>query len=188
MDLKTAIKERRSIRKYHHKKPDWRKIIKAIDAARFAPSAGNQFVTKFVLVSDTKKISEIAAACQQSFISKAPYVVVVVSDESKLIRSYGDRGVRYTSTQAGAAIENFLLAATELGLASVWVGHFVEDQVKRALQIPDELTIDAVLPVGLETATKTSPRKKIDLENILYFEKWKNKLMSPQTKLGADAS
>ena len=60
MKLRDAIESRASVRKFHHKKPDWRKVIRAIDAARFAPSAGNQFVMRFIMVSDEKKIKEIA--------------------------------------------------------------------------------------------------------------------------------
>ena len=188
MDLKTAIKKRKSVRRYMDAKPDWRKIIRAIDAARFAPSAGGQFALKFILVSDEKKIRELAAAAQQDFVGTAKYVVVAVSDDSKLVRSYGDRGVRYASLQAGAAIQNFLLALTELGLVTTWVGHFYEEQVKSALEISDDLSVEAILPIGKETKVKGSERKaKPDLENIIYFDKWKNKKMIPQKKMSFDA-
>ncbi len=112
MDLIRAIKERRSVNKFSHKTPDWRKIVRAIDAARYAPSAGNNFVMKFILVSDADKIKEIAKATQQDFVYSAKYIVVAVSDDSKLVKIYKDRGVRYSSQQAGAAIEDFLLALT----------------------------------------------------------------------------
>jgi nitroreductase len=170
------------------KKPDWRKIIRAIDAARFAPSAGGQFALKFILVSDEKKITELAEAAQQKYVGTAKYVVVAVSDDSKLVRSYGDRGVRYSSSQAGAAIQNFLLALTEMGLVTSWVGHFYEDQIKSALSIPEDLKVEAIFPIGKETKVKgNEPRAKPDLENVLYFDKWKNKTMTPKSKVGIGA-
>jgi len=188
MDLKTAIKGRKSVRRYMDKKPDWRKIIRAIEAARFAPSAGGQFALKFILVSDEKKIVELAAAAQQDFVGTAKYVVVAVSDDSKLVKSYGDKGVRYSSLQAGAALENFWLALTEQGLVTTWVGHFYEDQVKSALSVPDELSVEAIFPIGKETKVKGSERlAKPDLENIIYFDKWKNKKMTPQERVSFDA-
>ena len=100
------------------KAPDWRKVIRAIDAARFIPAAGNKYNLKFVMVSDPDLISQIGEACQQHFISEASYIVVCVSDEEQLEKIYGDRGRRYTAQQAGAALENFLLALTEEGLAT----------------------------------------------------------------------
>jgi len=170
------------------KKPDWRKIIRAIDAARFAPSAGGQFALKFILVSDEKKISELAKAAQQDYVGTAKYVVVAVSDDSKLVRSYGGKGVRYASQQAGAAIQNFLLVLTEFGLVTSWVGHFYEDQVKSALEISEDLHVEALFPIGKETKVKGSERRaKPDLENVIYFDKWKNKKMTPQEKVSFDA-
>ncbi|MCK5449405.1 nitroreductase family protein [Candidatus Pacearchaeota archaeon] len=181
MQLQDAIKKRKSVRRYFDKKPDWRKIIRAIDMARFAPSAGNNFVLRFILVSDEKKIAKLAEAAQQDFVGTAKYVVVAVSDDSKLVRSYGDKGVRYAPQQAGASIQNFLLALTEQDLVTTWVGHFYDEQVKEVLDIPENLSVEGIFPIGKETKVKTSEKRKIDLENILYFDKWKNRKMTPQT-------
>ncbi len=186
MKLKDAIEGRRSVRRYMGKKPNWRKIIRAIDAARFAPSAGNKFVMRFILVSNEKKIAEIAAATQQDFVGTAKYVVVAVSDDSKLVQSYGDKGVRYAAQQAGAAIENFLLALTEEKLVTTWVGHFYDEQVRRALDIPEGLSIEAVFPIGKETKIKGAVSKKTKLENVIYFDKWGEKKMVPQVKFSRD--
>lgn len=187
MDLIKAIKERRSVKKFSKDKPDWRKIIRAIDATRFAPSAGNNFVMKFILVSEKGAIKEIAKATQQDFVGTAHYVVVAVSDDSKLVRLYKDRGVRYSSQQAGAAIENFLLTLTEFGLETTWVGYFYEDQIREALGIPSTQTVEAVFPIGiLAKNVKVKKMKKLDLENVVYFDKWGNKFMDPKTKVSLD--
>ena len=187
MQLANAIKTRKSVRRFLDKKPDWRKIIRAIDMARFAPAAGNQFASKFILIKDKNKINELAEAAQQGFIRQAHFVVAVVSDDSKLKRSYDKRGEKYTRQQAGAAIENFLLALNDLGLATCWVGAFVDSQVKRTLEIPDEMTVEAIFPIGKETKAILVPHRqktKPDLENILYFDKWKNKYMKPLAMVG----
>jgi nitroreductase len=189
MKLRDAIEGRRSVWKFHHNAPNWRKIVRAIDAARFAPSAGNKFVMRFVLVSDEKKIAEIAAATQQSFVGSAKYIVVAVSDDSKLVQSYGDRGVRYAAQQAGAAIENFLLALTEEKLVTTWVGHFYEEQIRRALDIPEGLSIEAVFPIGRESKAKTAKSgvpKKMKLEHVLYFDKWGEEKMVPHVKVSRE--
>jgi nitroreductase len=169
------------------RKPDWRKIVRAIDATRFAPCAGGQFALKFILVSNEKKIAELAEAAQQDYVGSAKYVVVAVSDDSKLVRSYGDRGVRYASLQAGAALENFWLALTEQGLVTAWVGYFYDEQVKSALGISDDMNVEAIFPIGKETKVKGSERRaKPDLDNVLYFEKWGNKKMVPHIKVSRD--
>jgi len=190
MQLKEAIKTRKSVKKFMDKKPNWRKIIKAIDAARFAPSAGNQFSLKFILVQDKEKIAQLAEAAQQGFIKQAHFVVVAVSNNSILERSYGERGEMYTRQQAGAAIENFLLALNEQKLSTTWVGAFVEEQVKRVLAIPDtnEFTVEALFPIGKETKSMAQGQEKPkpDLENLLYFDMWMNNYMKPKTRVRAE--
>ncbi len=187
MKLDDAIKQRRSVRRFDLKKPDWQKIIRAIDSARFAPCAGNQFVTKFILVSDEKKIKELATASQQNFVGTAKYIVVAISDDSNLIRDYDKRGTRYCAQQAGAAIENFLLALMDQKLVTTWVGHFYEEQVRRTLGIPEGLHIEALFPIGIETKIKTREKRKINLDHILYFDKWKNNKMAPMIKVSKEA-
>jgi nitroreductase len=188
MKLMDAIKERKSVMKFHHKKPDWKKIIRALDAVRFAPSAGNNFVTRFILVKDEKKLKELAAATQQSFVGDASYIVVAVTDDSKLIQDYGEKGERYGAQQTGAAIENFLLALTEQKLATTWIGHFYDEQVRRTLGIPEGLKIEALFPIGLELEKKAKSMNKMELDRVLYYDKWMNKKMVPMLKFSRDAT
>ncbi len=185
MDIDKAIKERHSVRSYKSKAPDWRDIIKAIDSARLAPLAGNIPTLKFILVAEKDKIQQIADACQQDFVGTAKYLVVVCTDANQTARSYDNRGNRYCSQQAGAAIENFLLKLTDLGLAACWVGAFLEQQVKRILQIPEDIIVEGLFPIGYEMPPKAKQKPKPRLDEILYFDKWKNKYMKPIKKVEA---
>lgn len=181
MDLDKAIKSRCSCRKFKSKKPDWREIIKAIESASKAPLAGNIPTVKFILVSDKEKIKELAEAATQDFIATVNYVVVICSDAKQCILSYGDRGERYSQQQAGASIENFLLKITDLGLSTCWTGAFADEQVKKILQLPENIEPTALLPIGY-AVQKTNQRKKPALDSILYFDFWKNKYMKPVKK------
>ncbi len=190
MKFSELIKKRRSIKKFRlDKKPDWRKILRAIDAARFIPAAGNQYNLKFIVVSDKDVISQLAEASQQAYVKDVSYVVVCVSDPSVLTQLYGEIGERFTAQQSGAAIENFLLALTGEGLATTWVGYFYEDMVKSLLKIPEEMVIEAFFPIGIEGAHSSTKRAlKADLDNLVYFHKWGNQLMEPRTRISADSS
>jgi len=177
MELDKAIKSRHSIRKFSSKKPDWRDIIEAIDAARYAPMAGGNYTAKFILVDNPESIKRIKEACQQDFIAQAHYLVVVCSNPSRIINSYGEKGKNYARQQSGAAIQNFLLKITESGAATCWVGHFVEDQIKSALKIPEDINVEAVFPIGFEYEKKRTRKAPTDIDNILYFNEWKQKRM-----------
>jgi nitroreductase len=188
MQLEKAIKTRKSVRKYLSKKPDWRKIIRALDFATYAPAAGNQFVIKIILVKQKEKIQELAKACQQDFVKDAHYVVVFISDVNKLKRSYDKRAEKYSRQQAGAAIENFLLALNEQGLVTCWIGYFVDNQVKRVLKIPDGFEVEALFPVGKETKSFTRQKAKPDLDNLIFFDEFGNRYMKPKTRLKISSS
>jgi nitroreductase len=184
MGLDRLIHARRSVRKFKSTKPDWRTIIECIDSMRYAPMAGNNFSLKFIMVDDQKKIQELAEAAQQDFIGDVNYVVVVCTAPGRTETAYGDRGKNYLKQQAGAAIQNFLLRLTEEKLATCWVGHFVDGQVKEILDIPKEIHVEALLPIGY-SYKKPEQKRVIDLDNVLYFNKYGNKKMNNPPKLSA---
>ncbi|MCX6748902.1 MAG: nitroreductase family protein [Candidatus Pacearchaeota archaeon] len=178
MDFDKVAKLRHSVRHFSTRKVDWRDIMKAIDLARLAPLAGNIPTLKFLIISDEEKISRLAEASQQEFISEARFVVVVCSTHDQLTRSYDERGLKYSKQQAGAAIQNFLLKLTELGLATCWIGAFSDEEVKRILQISDDVEVEALFPIGYELG-KGKQKPKPLLEQCVYFNTWKNKYMEP---------
>jgi len=182
MKLQDAIKQRHSVQAFSPKKPDWRDIIECIDSARYAPMAGNNYSVKFTLVSDSDSIKKIAKAAQQPFIEQAHYVVVTCSNPGRTVNAYGKRGEVYARQQAGAAIQNFLLRLTEEGLATCWIGHFVDSQIKKELNIPKEVNVEALFPIGYEKEKKRTRKAPIDMDRILYFHEYDKKKMKKLNK------
>ena len=172
MDVDKAIHTRRSIRDFSNKKVKWADVLEAIDAANQAPFAGNINNLKFLIVQEKETIEYLTQCCQQSWISDAQFIVVVCAETKKLEDLYDMHGKTYSKQQAGAAIQNFLLKITELGLASCWVGAFSEHQVKRKLEIPENYEVEALLPVG-HASKKTKPAHKERLETKIFWEVWK---------------
>jgi nitroreductase len=184
MDLDKIIQARRSIRKFKSIQPDWREIIECIDAMRYAPMAGNNFSIKTILVDDENKIKEIAEAAQQPFVGQVKYIVVVCTTPTRTEISYGEKGTNYLKQQAGAAIQNFLLKITEKKLATCWIGYFAEEEVKRILDIPEEIHVEALFPIGY-AFQKPEPKRKIELDAFLYFNGYGNKKMNEIKKINA---
>ena len=189
MDLDNLIESRKSVKKFTSKKPDWRYILECADAMRHAPKAGNNCTLKIILVSDPEKIEKLAEASQQPFVSTAHYVLVVCSVPKILLNAYEEKnGEVYNRQQSGAAIQNFLLKIEEVGLATCWVGHFVEDQIKKTLSIPERTQVEAIFPIGFEAkikGQKTTEKRRISLDKIIYFEKYGNKRMKKVGKMSA---
>ena len=183
MEFQEVLDKRTSVKKFSSKKPSIELIMKAIFSANMAPSSGNLNVLRYIIVEESKIIGKIADACQQEFIREAPYVVIVCSDLSQLKRMYDIRAEKYLRHNAGAAVENFLLKITELGLGSCWTGAFSESILKNHLNIPENVNIEVILPVGYEVGkVKTRQRYKQNLINRVFSNSWGNKYR-PFTKV-----
>ncbi|MCD6432115.1 nitroreductase family protein, partial [Candidatus Bathyarchaeota archaeon] len=77
MDVLEAIKGRRSIRAFKSQAVSTEIVEKLIDAARWAPSAGNIQPWEFIIVRNPEIKRNLAkAALNQSFIEEAPVVIV----------------------------------------------------------------------------------------------------------------
>lgn len=187
MEFNDLIKKRASVRNFSFKKPDMEDIIKIIQAANLSPAPGNIPLLSYIIIEDKEIISQISDACQQKFIKDAPYLVVVCSDKKNCEKLYDERTDKYIKHHAGAAIENFLLKTTDMGLASCWVGAFSDFTIKNLLAIPDNIDIEAIFPVGYESNNShTKQKTKPPLEKRIWFEKYKNKFQMTPSKIRRD--
>lgn len=169
MGILETIKGRRSIRDFKDKEIPEDVIDTLIDAIRWAPSAGNLQSRKFYFVFNKDIKRRLAdAALSQSFIAKAPLTVVACVDQGIILR-YGERGVNlYCIQDVSAAIENMLLTAYELGLGSVWVGAFIENEVREILKLPKDLRPVAIIPVGYP-ARIPKPPPRVSKDEVVEF-------------------
>ena len=172
MKLTEAINKRASIRKFKDKKVKFGDVLEAIDAAIKTPLAGNISTLKFVIVTDPDAKQRIAEYADQLWLTDADTLVVVCSEMKSLTNVYGEHANGYAKQQVGAAIQNFLLRITDLGLASCWIGSYLDYEVKNVLKIPADVSVEAILPVGYPDE-KSKPKKKVSLEHTLYWDKWK---------------
>jgi len=173
MDVLEAIKGRRSIRAFKSEDVPPEIVEKLIDAARWAPSAGNIQPWEFIIVRNPEIKRNLAkAALNQSFIEEAPVVIVVCADEVRSSQGYGVRGkTLYCIQDTAAATQNIHLAAYSLGLGTCWVGAFNEEEARKILEIPQGVRPVAIIPVGYP-AEKPPARNRRPLNQIIHYEKF----------------
>ncbi len=175
MDLKKVLEKRASVKNFSDKKVKGEDIVAAVEAANVAPSPGNVQILKYIVVGDAETKEKIAEYCRQDFIKDAPVVVVVCSEDRDVKRFYDSRAGAYVKHHVGAAVENFLLKIVDLGLSACWVGAFSRG-VRSLLKVPDNVTIEVILPVGYQAVKdKTVQKRKYSLNGRLFFEGWGNK-------------
>jgi len=88
------------------------------------------------------------AAYMQTWLSEAPAVFVFSADYKRTSKKYGKRAKRYVQMEVGHAAQNLFLQAEDLGLGSVVVGAFYDDEVAELLQLSSEFVPLALMPVG----------------------------------------
>ncbi len=182
-----TINNRHSIRMFADQPVSESDINTILQAANKAPSAHNQQSWRFIVVQGEKKqalaklVSSHAAAFPRPStallrmasrsVASAP-IVIAVANTGKLIE-HGtdlfkiDKNISYDFFRtmeiqsSAAAVQNLLLAATSLGLASVWLGilFLLKDEVLEFLGEP-EGEFMAVIPIGYARKSGSSPKKR----------------------------
>jgi len=88
------------------------------------------------------------AALDQSAVGNAPAVLIFCAVYERTTRKYGERGVRYSMMEAGHAAQNVHLQVVGLGLGTVLIGAFRDDQVKSVLELGGNQEPLYLMPVG----------------------------------------
>ncbi len=186
-DVLKVIRNRRSVRTFDDREVSDSDIRRVLQAANQAPSAHNQQSWRFIVVSGAKKqdLSNLVNKRASEFtkpssvllrmaarsLSSAPVVIGVVNTGELIRRSTELFGMEGKNTfdffrtmeiqSSAAAVENLLLAATSLGISSVWLGvlFLIKDEVLALLDEP-EGEFMAVVPLGYSTKTYATPAKK----------------------------
>ena len=171
--LTSIIKKRRSVRKYLKKDVPEELLEKVLESAKYAPSAGNYQPWEFIVVKneETKK-DLIAAAYHQNWIIEAPILIVACINTRLAGAVYGERGSRLYGIEAvAAAIQNMLLTAESLGLATCWVGAFSEVIVARILECPEYVRPCAIITLGYPAEEPRVPPKQ-SIQEFVHVEKF----------------
>jgi nitroreductase len=161
-----TIKNRRSIRKFIPDKPILPEHINVIlEAAMFAPSAGNYRPWEFIVVTNGEVLRRFAKTFSyMQMFETAPAAIVVVANVEK--------SPRFFPQDCGAATQNIMLAAYELGFGTCWCGFYPKEDKMNLLS--DMLSIDTnkvpfcVIAVGIPDEAPEA-RGFYEPEKVIYL-------------------
>ena len=184
MEILQPILTRRSIRKYRDTPVEDDKIQAMLVSARLAPSGNNSQPWNFIIAKSEATRKKIAEACyNQTWMTQAPVFIVCVADIRTRIKGQvafevddqsPEPALKKIIRDTAIAVEHLVLQAEALGLATCWVGYFDQQDIRPLLNIPSDLYVLAVIPVGYaDEHPSARPRKA--LEDIVYYETWGNK-------------
>lgn len=181
--LSSIIKNRRSVRKYNKREVDMELIMKVLESAIYAPSCGNYQPWEFIVVRDPRIKSQLVeASYNQNWMLDAPVFIVPCINSRLAGAVYGERGLKLYGIQGvAAAIQNMLLTAESLGLATCWVGAFSEIMVSRILECPDYVRSCAIITLGYSDIKPPAPARQ-PMEDFVHSGKFGNTLQLQYVK------
>ncbi len=186
------FKKRRSVRKFKPTLIPDEHIMKILDAARSAPTSGNQQPWKFLVIQDREKLNKLKAECVSAALERAkkrdpvdpvkleslrkrytenltgylsaPVFILVLTDKNSRYPSYN-------KWDGPLAAGYLILAARALGYGTVYTtDSFPADITKKVFAVPDNFEQICCIPVGVPESWPNSPPKK-PLQEFVVFEK-----------------
>jgi len=179
MDVKTAVEQRRSIRRYKPDMPPRKAVDQILEAARMAPSWANTQCWEFIIVAETGMKQQLAETLPEknparSAILQAPLLIVAcarthISGFFKG-RPATDKG-DWLMFDTALALQNLTLRACDLGLGTVHVGFFDSQKAGALLGVCPEVAVVELVPLGYPDGTGTpTPRKP--LTDFVYYDRY----------------
>jgi len=168
MKVLDVIQKRRSVRKYKEDPIPEKALMRVLEAARLAPSGKNFQPWKFIIVKDKVLKEKLAkASAGQFFMAEAPIIIVGCGFPDNCYAHMG-RYMKSWSVDVTIALEHLILQAQEEGLGTCWIGSFEEEEVKAILNIPENVKVLALTPLGYpDEIPRFRGRKSLD-EIISY--------------------
>jgi nitroreductase len=149
------IARRVSCRAYRPDPVPQEHLMQMLEAARLAPSACNNQPWRFAVVRDVELRRRIVSegflpGIKMDWALEAPVHVAIGMETSFLTHRIGAAvsGVDYPWVDIGIAGEHLVLAATELGLGTCWIGWIKPRAVARIVGWPRSVKSAAVIAVG----------------------------------------
>ncbi len=206
--LLSIIRTRRSVRVYKTGKVSDLQLQSILEAARWAPSGANTQPWEFVVTRDRKKMKRVREIYSNEWKQRKLEDPVhykglkkdYVGDVSVLVLVCGDARTKqvYLTTRQAAdreklfqasianAVQQMMLAAASMNLGTVWVSvrEEVEPELRALFQVPSELRLLWVVPIGhARSWPKAKPRRSSAA--FTHWETYDDKKLRPASTIQA---
>lgn len=169
MEVFDVIKKRRSIRFYTDEAIDEDKLKKLVEAAIWAPSAGNIHAWNIVIVQRKEDIEQLEAV-SPGVLGNPTTLMILCADKEKAYGRGGEVGRDVLSRMDIAiAAQNICLEATELGLGSCIIRSFNQNAVAELLDLPENIMPELLVSLGYPMGIPAPPPRRSAEEVIIRW-------------------
>jgi nitroreductase len=163
--MMSAIRNRRSIRRYKRGRIPENDLKAVLEAARLAPSGANRQFWKMIIVQDEERKRELVPLCNnQKFIEECSAFIAGIDDPSQ----------KWNRVDIAIALDHLTLAAYSKGLGTCWIGAFDREKVAEYLGVPKGHVVTACMTLGYpDEAPEARARKPAD--ELFHWERYGGK-------------
>jgi nitroreductase len=190
-----TIRNRRTVREFNASPVPQEHIIKILDAARYAPTAGNVQPWKFVVIQNRERLDSLCQILQVSWKKKLESMTGLNPEQRDFYTDGGQEAIRnvmtapvyiivfvdttvypkYALYDGCLAVENLMIAARALGYGTgFFTTYFPENVIKDYVNAPANLLFVCATPVGVPKAWPETPPKK-ELHEFIVNECFEKK-------------
>jgi nitroreductase len=163
MDIVTAMRKRRSIRRYKDKPVDQETLLDILEMARIAPSGANRQPWKLVVVMEPARRKDLVPLCKnQKFVEDCAAFVAGIADVSQ----------RWSHVDLAIAMDHLSLAALDKGLGTCWIGAFDQEGLGSFLDVPTGMEVAVCMTIGYPNEVPDTRTRK-SLGELVEWERFK---------------
>jgi nitroreductase len=169
MEFSELIKKRYSVRAYKPDPVEDEVLNRVLEAARLAPTATNAQPFQLIVIHTAGREVELKRIYKRDWFVQAPLVICIcgIPAEGWVRRD----GKNYTEVDVAIAMDHLILAATDVGLGTCWIGAFYPAAAREVLGLPDGVEPIAFTPLGYP-ADQPRPKKRKALSELVCYERW----------------
>jgi len=169
MDFLELARKRYSVRAYKYDPVEDDKLQKILEAARLAPTASNRQPFQLIVVHTAGREEELRRIYGNTWFVQAPIIICACGISAPAWRRRD--GKSYYAVDVAIAMDHLILAATDLGLGTCWIGAFDPVAAHEILKLPDDVKPIAFTPLGYPDDQPGYKSRK-SLDELVRYEHW----------------
>jgi len=169
MDFLELARKRCSVRAYKSTPVEDEKLRYIVEAARMAPTGSNRQQFQLIVIHTRGREAELRPIYNKDWFVQAPVVICAcatpIPDRSR------PEGRRYVEADVAIVMDHLILAATDLGLGTCWIGAFNPGAVREILGLPAEVKPVVLATVGY-SGDGARPKVRKSIDELVRYEHW----------------
>ncbi|MBN1492546.1 MAG: nitroreductase family protein [Candidatus Omnitrophica bacterium] len=175
-NILSLFTDRYSCRAYDIRPVEKEKLDAVMAAACMAPSACNKQPWRYFVITETKLLDELRQKAfgppvSNKFVKEAPVLIAVGVKKDLVVHGIvpAIKGIPYQFIDVGISTDHLMLQATELGLATCWLGWFNIKAAEKILKLPSDIKLCGLISLGYPKDEPPQEKQRRPVNDTVRF-------------------